>query len=87
MLAIFPEQRDRSAKRERLTISSVGRMSQANNGKQSSSPLALSLFLCRRSIFLGKQSQSRQRAASLSHHDLTFEKQTRLVGEVGVKRQ
>lgn len=43
VLAIFPERRDRSAERESLTISSVGRMSQANNGKQSSSPLVLSL--------------------------------------------
>lgn len=58
VLAVFPERRDRSAERESLTISSVGRMSQANNGKQSSSPLVLSLspFLCLHSIFLGKQS-------------------------------
>lgn len=45
VLAIFPEWRDRSAERVSLTISSVGRMSQANNGKQSSSLLALSLSL------------------------------------------
>lgn len=62
-------------------------MSQANNGKQSSSLVALSPFLCFHSIFLGKQSLPRLRAASLSHHDLTFEKQTSLAGGVGVKRQ
>lgn len=44
VLAIFPEQRDRSAERESLPASSAGRMSRANNGKQSSSLLALSLF-------------------------------------------
>lgn len=44
VLAIFPEKRDRSAERESLPISSVSRMSQANNGKQSSSPFALFLL-------------------------------------------
>lgn len=54
------------------------------------SSLHLSLhapFLSFHSIFLEKQSHSRQWATSLSHHRLTFKKQTCLAGDVGVKQE